>query len=114
MSRKKTIEHTIDPRKQITPDLKGVRHGIENANHKTFLQTNDKVKPEPIFARAPLPKNNAQPTKHADLTKQTVKRTNAQDALEEARHVELTAKKLSEGMTVNLFKMIIIYKHIGT
>ncbi len=100
VSRKKTIDETIDPRKQIPADLHPKLHGI-NPVKKTFLQKTDaEILPHP--GSAPLPKNNAKPKKHHKATKKIVKDIKANDVLAAARDVELKAAKLTKGIHVSI------------
>ncbi len=95
-STKKIIEHTIDPRLQLTPDLKNKFHGTK------FLEV--KSKPTPEVKKAALPKNQAKPKEHHELTKKVVHSTSAEEVLHAAQDIERRAEKLSKGINVyNLF-----------
>jgi len=96
----KNIEHTIDPRTQITPDLKLTSHGINPVKTK-FLQV--EVRPEPVHSKAPLPKDHAKAKEHHPAAVAVAEHMGTEEALEAARHVEMTAKKLSEGITVTIY-----------
>ena len=59
VSTSKTISHVIDPRTQLTPDLKAVKHGV---NPVKFLQVN--LRSAPAHKKAPLPANHAKAEHH--------------------------------------------------
>ena len=97
VSTSKTVSHVIDPRTQLTPDLKQVKHGV---NPTKFLQVN--LRSSPVHNKAPLPHNHAKPAQHHVVAKEVSKMMGVDEALDAARQVELKAKKLTEGITVKL------------
>jgi hypothetical protein len=92
ISKTKTIEHTIDPKTQLKPDLKSVKHGLEPA-HKKFIQVSE----HPVSEEKPLhPKS--QPEKHHEHHPKNKTPNHVTEALEVTQNVEKRAKALTESI----------------